>query len=285
MHGIKLIALDLDRTTLNAESRLSQGNRAALEQAIAQGVHVVIASGRPFSSLPEDVLAVKGIEYAITSNGSALWHIPSQTCLHSFTLPPESVETILQLTGDEYRLTYEAIIRGDAFCDAEYIRDPDRFGAVAEGIAYIKATRTLVEDIHSFLRLHRDELESIDIIVPGVELRDRVMARLRPALPDVYFTSSAPQLVELAHRDAGKHAGLRLLTERLGLTPEQCAAFGDADNDADMLRFAGLGVAVANATPGCLAAADQVTAPHHEDGVAKALQRILGDQGKKGENP
>jgi hydroxymethylpyrimidine pyrophosphatase-like HAD family hydrolase len=111
------------------------------------------------------------------------------------------------------------------------------------------------------------------------------MEQLRPALPGVYFTSSAPQLVELAHRDAGKHAGLRLLVERLGLTPEQCAAFGDADNDSDMLRFAGLGVAVANATPGCLAAADHVTAPHHEDGVAKALQRILGDQGKKGENP
>jgi Cof subfamily protein (haloacid dehalogenase superfamily) len=278
MHGIKLIALDLDRTTLNAESRLSPGNRAALEQAIAQGLHVVIASGRPFFSLPEDVLAVQGIEYAITSNGSALWHIPTQTCLHSFTLPPDSVETILQLTGDEYRLTYEAIIQGDAFCDAEYVRDPDRFGAVPEGIAYIKATRTLVEDIHSFLREHRKELESVDIIVPGAELRDQVMERLRPALPGVYFTSSAPQLVELAHRDAGKHAGLRLLVQRLGLTPEQCAAFGDADNDADMLRFAGLGVAVANATPGCLAAADQVTAAHHEDGVARTIRRILREK-------
>lgn len=273
---IKLIALDLDRTTLNAKSRLSEGNRAALERAIQNGVHVVIASGRPFRSLPEDVLSVDGIEYAITSNGAALWHLPTGRCLHSFTLPPDTAETVLRLTADEYRVTCEAIIRGDAYCDAAYLRDPERFGAVPEGIAYIRATRTLVEDMPAFLREHCHELESIDVIVPGAELRDRVMARLRPALPDVYFTTSAPQLVELSHRDAGKHSGLRLLTERLGLTPEQCIAFGDADNDADLLRWAGTGVAVANATPACRAAADYVTLPHDADGVAHALRELLG---------
>lgn len=273
---IKLIALDLDRTTLNAESRLSDGNRAALERAIGRGVHVVIASGRPFRSLPGDVLSVSGIEYAITSNGAALWHLPTGTCLHSFTLPPDTAETVLRLTADEYRVTCEAIIRGDAYCDAAYLRDPERFGAVPEGIAYIRATRTLLENMPAFLRAHCHELESIDVIVPGAELRDRVMARLRPALPNVYFTTSAPQLVELSHRDAGKHSGLRLLTQRLGLRPEQCIAFGDADNDADLLRWAGVGVAVANATPACRAAADYVTRHHDRDGVAHALRELLG---------
>ena len=66
---IKCIALDLDRTTLNAQGRLSDGNREALEYAISRGIHIVIASGRPLGSLPEDVLSVGGIEYAITSPG------------------------------------------------------------------------------------------------------------------------------------------------------------------------------------------------------------------------
>ena len=74
---IKCIALDLDRTTLNEHARLSEGNRAALEYAISKGVHIVIASGRGFDSLPEDVLSVPGIEYAITSNGASVYHIPS----------------------------------------------------------------------------------------------------------------------------------------------------------------------------------------------------------------
>ena len=66
--NIKCIALDLDRTTLNASGRLSDGNYNALCHAIENGVHIVIASGRSFDTLPKDVLAVPGIEYAITSN-------------------------------------------------------------------------------------------------------------------------------------------------------------------------------------------------------------------------
>ena len=74
---IKCIALDLDRTTLNEHARLSGNNREALEYAISKGIHIVIASGRGFDSLPEDVLSIPGIEYAITSNGASVYHIPS----------------------------------------------------------------------------------------------------------------------------------------------------------------------------------------------------------------
>lgn len=276
--NIKLIALDLDGTTLNARSRLSPGNRAALEYAISKGVHVVIASGRPFSSLPEDVLAVPGIEYAITSNGAAVWHIPTRTCLHRYTLPPDTVETVLRLTGDEYHLTYEGMICGEAYGDAEYVRDPERFCAVPEGLEYVKATRTLLEDIRSFLLDHAHELESMDVVVTGNSLKEKVVRLIAPALPEVYITSSAPQLVELAHKDAGKHAGVRFISEHLGLSPDCAAAFGDADNDADMLDYVGVGIAVANASPACMAAADRVTLHHDEDGVAHAIYQLLNQE-------
>ena len=115
----------------------------------------------------------------------------------------------------------------------------------------------------------------MDVVVPGEEMREKVTALLSPALPEVYITSSAPQLVELAHRDAGKHSGVRFLAEQLGLSPACVAAFGDADNDADMLRYAGVGVAVSNASPACLAAADLVTKLHHEDAVAYAIHELL----------
>ena len=53
------------------------------------------------------------------------------------------------------------------------------------------------------------------------------------------------------------------------------AAFGDGDNDVDMLAYVGRGIAVANATPACLAAADLVTGRHDEDGVAQGIYQIL----------
>ena len=90
---IKLVALDLDRTTLNSESHLSEVNRQALIDAISNGVHVCIASGRAFDTLPEDVISVPGIEYAITSNGAAIYRIAGKECLKSYVLTPESVKT------------------------------------------------------------------------------------------------------------------------------------------------------------------------------------------------
>ena len=125
---IKCIALDLDRTTLNEHARLSVGNRAALESAISKGVHIVIASGRGFDSLPEDVLSVPGIEYAITSNGASVYHIPTGKRLMSYTLTPQSVQEVLTLTAEEH-LAYEAFIDGIAYAQEDYVQHPERYGA------------------------------------------------------------------------------------------------------------------------------------------------------------
>lgn len=272
--NIKLIALDLDRTTLNSESRLSPGNRAALEAAIAQGIHVVIASGRAFDSLPSDVVSLPGLEYAITSNGASVWHLPTKTCLHSTTLPPEAVRTVLEVTASE-TLTYEGFIRGKAFGDINYIRNPEKFGAIPQGVLYVQKTRTLVEDIRGFLLEHIQELESMDVVVSDQAMKEKVTAMLSPHLSGVYLTSSSPQLLELSNAAAGKHSGVRFLMNRLGISPEETAAFGDGDNDADLLAFVGFGVAVENASPACKAAADFITKHHDEDGVAYAIEAFL----------
>ena len=82
-------------------------------------------------------------------------------------------------------------------------------------------------------------------------------------------------MLEIAHRNCGKHHAVRFLADYLHLNPEQIAAFGDGDNDADMLAYAGCGIAMANASPACLAAADHVTLDHRRDGVAHGIYNIL----------
>ena len=69
---VKLIALDLDGTTLNKEGVISEENRTALEQAAERGVNVVIATGRPYSALPKDVFDIDSIRYVLTSNGARI---------------------------------------------------------------------------------------------------------------------------------------------------------------------------------------------------------------------
>ena len=270
---IRCIALDLDRTTLNEHARLSDGNRQALEYAISKGVHIVIASGRGFASLPKDVISVPGIEYAITSNGASVYHIPSGKRLMSYTLAPESVQKILDLTAGMH-LAYEAFMDGVAYAQADYVENPGLYGA-ANATQYIRSTRHPVSNFHTFLLDHSTELESIDLVVSN----EAQMAELRPLLesniPDLYITSSVHQLLELSHRDAGKHSGVRFVSDLLGISPLQVAAFGDGDNDVDMLSFVGCGIAVENASPSCLAAADFVTGHHRDDGVADGIYNIL----------
>ena len=100
-------------------------------------------------------------------------------------------------------------------------------------------------------------------------------------LKNAYITSSSPRLIEIAAAEAGKGASLRRLCELLSV-PAQCvAAFGNGDNDADMLSFAGLGVAMENATEACIAASDAVCASNDEHGVAQMIYKILGDMKKQ----
>lgn len=71
---IKMIALDLDRTTLNRNGRLSDENRKVLTELLNRGIHVVPASGRSLTSFPPEILTLPGLKYVITSNGAAVYN-------------------------------------------------------------------------------------------------------------------------------------------------------------------------------------------------------------------
>lgn len=272
---IRCIALDLDQTTLDGDGRLSPANRAALEHAISQGIHIVIASGRPYAALPEDVLSVHGIEYAITSNGAAVYHLPTGHCLHRCTLTPVSVEEVLSRTAG-LPLAYEVFIDGRGYAQADYVCTPERFGACGRAADYVRRTRQAVEDITSFIRTNRGKLDSLDLVTDDLDLRQRLREEILCEVGDLYITTSMRYLLELSNHLCGKHAGVQFVADRLGLSPEQLAAFGDGDNDADMLSYVGEGIAMANASPLCLAAAHHITLDHRHDGVAYGIRTILG---------
>ena len=273
---IRCIALDLDRTTLNREGRLSPGNRQALEYAISRGVAVIPASGRAFTTLPQDICDIPGIQYVVTSNGAAVCGLPGGEVLMRRCLPMQSVAKIMDLS-DEPGVTYEAFVGGVAYADTAYMTDPLGYGASPDSLAYLFTTRRPAENIRLFIESHAHELDSIDIICWDQARMERLRRRFahENMEEEVYITSSSHQRLEVSHLDTGKHVGVAWVLEQLGLQPLQLAAFGDGDNDAHMLELAGIGIAVENATPACRAAADYVTRRHDEDGVAWAIYNIL----------
>lgn len=271
---IKCIALDLDRTTLNAQGKLSPGNFDALSNAIKHGVHIVIASGRSFDTLPKDVLAVPGIEYAITSNGAAIYHIPTKTCIHEYKMTPASIEMILTI-AQKYNVALEVFIDGTAYALKDYVEDPVSYGTSVQAIPYVQSTRNPISDIVSFIREHIHGIDSMDLVVSGDEQKKIVWEELAKACDEIYITSSVSQLIEISHKDAGKHSGLRFIREYLNLKPEETAAFGDGDNDVDLLKEAGIGIAMENASEKCKTVATYVTKHHDLDGVAYGIINFL----------
>ena len=240
--GIRLIAMDLDQTVLNREGKLSVTTRRVLEELLEKGICVVPASGRPLAAFPEDVLALKGLEYAIASNGTAIYHLPSDACLARFSLSLQTAEQILGLTKG-LPVAHEFYLRGKAWASADYVEHPEKYGAVGKTAEYIRATRSPFEDAGEFVRR--------------------------------YVTTSDSRLIEVADERAGKHRAMTYLAKRLHIPAAGTAAFGDGDNDAEMLKAAGVGIAMENATALCREAADYVTLSHEKDGVAWGIRKIL----------
>jgi Cof subfamily protein (haloacid dehalogenase superfamily) len=275
---IKLVALDLDRTTLNSQARLSSGNRKALVDAAHNGVHICIASGRCFDSLPEDVLAVKEIEYAITGNGAAVYYIPEKKRIHSFALPVGAADRVMDLVekmAPDIPHAFETFVDGVAYAWAEYVENPDGYGTTQTAIPYVKRTRTPVKDFRGFVKAHDGNLDGLDLVISNEQMKQKIYDQIKKEEIPVYLTSSVKQLLEMSNPEAGKHSGLKVLMDVLNVKQEEIAAFGDADNDIDMLKFAGTGIAMANASEKALAVADEVTVHHDNDGVAYGLKNIL----------
>lgn len=272
--AIRCVALDLDGTTLNSQGKLSERTRQAIQAALERRIHVIVASGRPVSSLPEEVVGIPGIRYAVTSNGAVVRDLETGEILREYKLTPEAAEEILKLT-EGMDVAYETFIAGIPYAQASYVADPVRYGAAATAVSYVRRTRKPVEDIRGFIRRHKEELDSIDVVIR--EGKEALWKKLETQVEDIYVTSSVPQLLEISYKEAGKASGVRFLLGRLKIAREHLAAFGDGDNDSGMLRLAGVGVAVANAVPGCLAAADRITGSNDEDGVAAELERILAE--------
>lgn len=185
-----------------------------------------------------------------------------------------SVREIIKISK-KYNVTSEVFVNGTAYAYKGYIDDPVTYGSTANAIPYIQSTRNPVSDIYSFIEEHIHEIDSMDFVVSDDSLKERIWTDLTKHSDEIYITSSVAQLIEISHKDAGKHSGLRFIRKRLQLKPEETAAFGDGDNDVDLLKEAGIGIAMENASIKCKNAATYVTKHHDLDGVAYGIKNFL----------
>lgn len=277
--AVKMIAMDLDGTLLNRQKGISAADQKALEYAREQGVLLAVSTGRPWSSIPACVRENPVFSYAIASNGAEIYHFDTGDILHAVLLETESVDVILEIakkTAGDRTYAWEAFVKGKAYGEQYYVEHPWEFGMPSSSIGYVKKTRIPVPDIEAFIRKNRENMAVLDLITGDRGLKEEVYENLQKSGAPLYVTPATDERLEILHKDAGKGPGMQVLCEKEGIAPEETVAIGDAENDLDMLAYAGISIAMGNAYDSVKKLADYVTCDNDHNGVAEAFRRKLG---------
>lgn len=270
---IKLIATDLDGTLLLPDHvTVSEENIAALKAASEQGIKIVIASGRTHGVFSKGVAELDMVDYAIMSNGAALMSYDHGQALDR--------SPVTEMPYDVWTHAYDIIASAGAHPEiyafgASFMDESRR-----DGFASPVITPALVEELKSHVGFVYDvktelcgkSAEKICVLSVPEDTRDRMMAELRTD-ERIALVNSIPGNVEVNAQGTGKGKALAILCDRLGIKPEEVMALGDAENDLDMLRFAGCSVAMGNASDEVKAESRFVTDRSEDHGVAKAIYK------------
>ncbi|UQS21970.1 Cof-type HAD-IIB family hydrolase [Amycolatopsis thermalba] len=264
-----LIASDVDGTLLDPMERMSPRTAAVLRRAAEAGVPIVLATGRPPRWIPAVAQAGGLTGYAVCANGAVLYDIGNDevVSVHGALEPMMLHDAVDELTK---------ALPGAGFAAERVGRralDPDVQHLVIE-----HGYRNPWGDGEG-VPVSRAEIvgrPAVKLLVSHPDMTSDEMARAAGALldesVDITFSASGG-LIEIAAHGITKATGLAEVADRFDVPVERIIAFGDMPNDVEMLKWAGHGVAMANAHPEVLAVADEVTSPNSEDGVAQVLER------------
>jgi len=273
MNKIKMLGLDLDGTLFNDERNISSRNLEAIEGAIAQGIIVLPATGRPPKGIPQEVLSIPGIRYAVTMNGAAVLDLNDNKVLYRDALETEAVIRILEMLM-KYKGLLDVYYYDQCYTTSQGFKLLDTIDLPENFLKYVKKTRTPVDDLIGLVKEKNITADKINMIFPNMSVRNEVMKLLK-ADDSLAVTSSVAANVEINAKNANKGEGLRQLGQLLNIKPEEMMACGDADNDYLMIKNVGVGVAMGNAQNSIKEVADYVTLSNEEAGVAYAIEKFI----------
>lgn len=279
---LRLAAFDMDGTLLDAHSNMTEVTKEACRQLQATGCKLVLSTGRTYASahIPIDQFPFDGY---VCSNGAAIFEADG-TLVHSTLLPSDMLlDTVNRIR--QQPIYYEL---HDTHSNRWMVReDRDRIEALlaedtsVEGLSlrrrsFYKLAR-IVELKELLPMIASGDSQIVKIFVWGRESEQLQWVREQVATwtDVVTITSSGDNNVEMIPKGISKWEGLRYFCQKWNLTSEQVMAFGDAENDREVLTSAGYSVAMENATPEIKQLARFVAKHHAQDGVAAFIKEQI----------
>lgn len=264
------IFMDIDGTLLNSNHEIEPKTLQTLREIEKQGHHLFIATGRMFFSAEQIARKISAQTNFIASNGAIVQLYDNQT------LAPLSISAC----KDVYQLAQKAklplfffshsnVYYSD-FLPAYFKTDDDR-------------ARISGKQQRDFIKINASE--DFDTIVEpllnAIIISEQDMSELQDAkkelasYSELAISSSAANNIEITQQGVNKATAIAMTLQHLGLTPNHAIAFGDGDNDIEMLRYVKYGIAMANATDAVKAIAQDVTASNNDEGIYQFLKQFF----------
>lgn len=280
--AIRLIVTDLDGTLMAPDHvTVTERTKKALLDAHDQGVKTAIATGRTISLIGMVTQQVDFIDYVIYSNGAAVYDRVNKKLIYTAFFPTQKALELAAYLESE-PLFYEMYANGWSYVPKEKASLFDGGALPPEFIEKITENVNFVEDMAQVVR--RSDVEKFNVSSMAPDRAAAITDRLKhfdgadwtSSLPD----SNVQNQMELMRSGVHKGSAVSGMCQALGILPEEVMAFGDAENDCTMLRFAGWSFAMGNACDACRAAAKYQTASNAEDGLAQAVEKYVLHRGE-----
>ena len=250
----KIVFFDVDGTlTHHEDGTIPKAAKEAVTALTNRGIKVAAATGRPLSMCSE--LNELGIHTLITANGAYVKH--NNQVLHKITMDQEIVQEVVRFASKEnHALSYYT----EGF-SMNGVKDPRIMKALYQ-------TLSLSEYPAVNPYIHNEEVYLMCLFAD-----EEAVQAYTQTFPQLTFRRWHPYVLNVLQHDVSKSIAILKVLDFFGIDPSEAAAFGDGENDVDMLEMAGLGIAMGNANEKLKGKADFVTKKSSEDGIGFALRK------------
>ncbi|MDR0269813.1 Cof-type HAD-IIB family hydrolase [Paenibacillus sp.] len=260
----KLIAIDIDDTLINDDKEVTPGTQQALEQAVAKGAIVTLATGRAYASA-QAIARQTGLNVPIiTYQGALIKNLMDEKVLFERYVPKEAGRKLF-----EYCIGHNLHLQ--VYIDDKlYAREENQ---KLKDYSNLNGTPYFIEpDFEKLVAQNTPKM----LIIDEPDYLDTLIPVFRELLgPEVHITKSKPHFLEIMHHEGTKGHALTFLAKHFDVDMSETMALGDSWNDHEMLEAAGLGVAMGNAIQGLKDIANYVTLSNNEDGVKAAIEKFV----------
>lgn len=287
----KLVAIDLDGTLLNSYGEVSQGTKESIKKAIDNGVEVVLASGRPISSVEDLANELNANHYLISGNGAIVYDISKKEIVYDKFLDKEQVLNIIKIC-EENSIYYNIYTENDVLTKSLNYNTLFYYSENTHKQEEKRTNINILTDVYEYVKRAEDErylkitiCDQSQIVfnsiikkiktIPNIDILDvahmskKIIKSGTEDIPVEYCYT------EITNQNVNKWTALEYIIKEINITKEEVVGIGDNINDKEMIENAGLGVAMGNSTQIIKEIAKIEVATNNDEGVKEVFDKYI----------